>query len=122
MIAPVVLHLHVDTVGRSAQCQLAQGDQIALAEEVLYRPLGLLWQIHFTFFQPLQQVIGRQVDQLDLVGLLDDPIRHGFAHDHAGDLGHHVVQALDMLDIDGGIHIDPGIEQLGHILPALGVA
>ena len=31
---------------------------------------------------------------------------------HAGDLGHHVVQALDVLDVDGGVDVDAGVEQL----------
>jgi len=121
-IAPIALHLRVDAVGSAPQRQLAQRDQVAFVEEVLYRALGLLRQIHLALLEPLQQVIRRQVDQLDLVGLLDDPIRHRLAHDHAGDLCHHVVQALDMLDVDGGVDIDAGVEQLFDILPALGVA
>ena len=122
VVLAIVLHLRVDAVGGAAQRQLAQRDQVALAKEVLHRALGLLRQIDLALLQPLEQVIGRQVDQLDLVGLLDDPIRHGLAHDHAGDLGDHIVQALDMLDVDGGVDIDAGLQQLLDILPALGVA
>jgi hypothetical protein len=122
VLAPVAAHLRVDALGRAAQRQLAQGDQVAFAEEVVRRALGLLRDIDLALFKALEQVVGRQVDQLDLVGLLDDPVRHGFAHQHAGDLGHHIVQALDMLDVDGGVDVDASIQQLLDVLPALGVA
>ena len=83
---------------------------------------SLLRHIDFALLQTLEQIIGRQVDQLYLVGPLDDPIRHGFAHAYASDLGDHIVQAFEMLDVDGGVDIDAGLQQLLDILPALGVA
>ena len=41
---------------------------------------------------------------------------------HAGDLGDDVVQALEVLDVDRGVDVDAGGEQLLDVLPALGVA
>ena len=38
------------------------------------------------------------------------------------DLGHDVVQALDVLDVDGGVDVDAVFQQLFDILVALGVA
>ena len=35
--------------------------------------------------------------------------------------GNHVVQALDMLDVDRGGDVDPGDEQFGHVLPSFGM-
>ena len=122
VLAPVDAHLRVHALGGAAQGQLAQGDEVALAEEVRQRLLGLAGEIDLALAEALQEIVGRQIDQLDLVGLLEDRVRHGLPHDDAGDLGHHVVQALDVLDVDGGVDVDAGVEQLDHVLPALGVA
>ena len=46
-------------------------------------------------------------------------IGHGFVHPNAGDPAHDVVEAFQVLDIDGGIDVDPGAQNLLHILPAL---
>ena len=58
--------LVVDTVGGPAQCQLPQGQQIALAKEIpggAFGPvIALLRQIDLALLQALQQLVGRQVD------------------------------------------------------------
>ena len=63
--------------------------------------------------------IGRQVDELDLVGGVDDPVGHGLADADAGDLEDGVVQAFQVLDVDGGDDVDAGVAQLFDALPAL---
>ena len=65
---------------------------------------------------------GREVDQLDVVGAVEDGVGHRLAHPDAGDLGHHVVQALDVLDVERRVDVDAGVEQLLDVLVALGVA
>ena len=40
----------------------------------------------------------------------------------AGDPGHHVIQAFEMLDIERRPHADARIQELLDVLPALGVA
>ena len=84
-------------------------------------PARLLRHIDLALFQPLDQLVGRQIDHLDL-GIIEDGIGHRFAHPHAGKAGDEVVQALDVLDIEGGEHIDPGVAQFLDVLPALGMA
>ena len=64
----------------------------------------------------------RDVDQLDLGRLVEDAVGHGLAHLHARDAGDDVVQALEVLDVDRGVDIDPGRQQLLDVLVALGVA
>ena len=76
---------------------------------MLQRPLGLLGDVDLALLQALDQVVGRQVDQLDGVGPIEDRVRHRLAHAHVGDLRHHVVQALDVLDVDGGVDVDAGL-------------
>ena len=72
--------------------------------------------------RPLDQVVGRDVDHLDVVGALEDRVRHRLAHPDAGDPGDDVVQALDVLDVQRRVDVDAGGEQLLDVLVALGVA
>ena len=68
--------------------------------------------------QPRQQVVRRQVDQLDFIGLVENAVRQGLALSHAGDLRDQVIETLEVLNIDGRPHVDAGIEQLLDVLPA----
>ena len=107
------LHLReqllVDPLGGAAQRKLAQRRQVAGREEVLERALGLLGDVDLAFLEALDQVVGRQVDQLDGVGAVEDRIRHGLAHAHVRDLRDDVVEALDVLDVDGGVDVDAAL-------------
>lgn len=51
-------HLLIDPIGGTAQRQLAQGDEVALAKEVLDGPLGLAADIDFSLIEPLTQIVG----------------------------------------------------------------
>jgi hypothetical protein len=78
--------------GRLAQGQLAQGDEVLAAEEFLDRAVDLVADVHLALAQPLEQVIGRDVDQLDFVGPFEDRIGDRLQHRNAGDLRDDVVQ------------------------------
>ena len=114
--------LFVDPLGGPAQRQLAQRGEIARREIMLERALGLSRDVDLAFLQPLDQIVGREVDQLDGVGAVEHRIRHGLAHPHMGDLRHHVVEAFDVLDVDGGIDVDAVGEQFLDVEVALGMA
>jgi hypothetical protein len=58
LILAIALHLVINALCRTAQGQLAQRHQVALAKEALDRLLCLLWQVNLAFLQPLEQVIG----------------------------------------------------------------
>ena len=118
----VVEKLLVDALGGAPQRELAQRRQISRREIMLQRPLGLLGNIDLAFLQPLDEIVRRQVDQFDGVGAVEYRIRHGLAHPHMRDLRDHVVEAFDVLDVDGGIDIDAARQQLFDIEIALGVA
>ena len=122
VLAAVALHLGVHALGGVAQRQLAQRDEIALAEEVVHRLRRLVRDVDLALLEAAAQVFGGQVHQLDLVSLLEHRVRHRLADDDAGDPGHDIVQRLEVLDIEGGVDVDTAIEQLEHVLPALGVA
>ncbi len=114
--------LLVDPLGGPPQRQFAQRGQIARREIMLQRPLGLLGDIDLALLQPLDQVVGREVDQLDGIGAVEHRIRHGLAHPHMRDLRDHVVEAFDVLDIDRGIDVDAVRQQLLDVEIALGMA
>ena len=78
--------------------------------------------VYFSVSQPLTKFFGRNVDDFDIVGTVKEGIWHGFADHHAGDLGHYVVEAFQMLNVDGGVHVHSGEEELVDILPAFGVS
>ena len=120
--AAVGLHLAVDPVGGAAQRQFAQGQQVALAEEIACRDLGLLRDVDLALLQALDQFVGRQVDDDHLVGLVEDAVGDGFPDANAGDAADDVVERFKVLDVDRGADVDAGREQFFHVLPAFGVA
>ena len=122
MLAHVAQHLPVDAFGGAAQRQLAQGRQVAGREVVAQRALGLLADIDLALAQALHQVGRREIDQLDLVGSVDDAVGHRLAHADAGDARHHVVQALDMLHVHRRVDVDAGAQKLLDVEIALGMA
>ncbi|GHL76928.1 hypothetical protein ECZU34_46760 [Escherichia coli] len=50
-------HLLIYAIGSTAQCQFAQGDQIAFAKKMFNGAFRLPGNIDFTFFQPLTQIV-----------------------------------------------------------------
>ena len=122
MLAHMRQQLLVDALGGSPQRQLAQRRQIAGREEMADRALGLLRHVDLALVEALDQILGGEVDDLDIVGLIENAIGHGFAHADPGDPGDDVVEALDMLDVQRREYIDPGGDQLLDIEISLRVA
>ena len=114
--------LLIDALGGAPQRELAQRREVGGREEVLERPFRLLRDIDLAFLQPLDQVVGCQIDELDGIGAVEDGVGHGLADPHAGDLCNDVVQAFDMLDIDRRINIDSPPQQFFDVEIALGMA
>ena len=114
-------HLLIDPLRGAAQREFAQRGQIAGREIVADRAFGLVRHIDLAVAQPLDQIVRRQVDQLDVVGLVDDRVRHRLAHADAGDARDDVVQAFDVLDIERGVDVDAGGDQFLDIHVALGM-
>jgi hypothetical protein len=121
-VGAIFAHLRIDTIGGTPQRQLAQRDQVAFAKEVAHRALGLLRQIHLAVAHPVEQFFGGQIDQRHFVGAIEHAVGHRLPHADARDLADHVVQTLQMLHVDGGVHVDARIEQFIDVLPALRMA
>ena len=116
------LDVVLDAIGGAAQRELAQRHEVALAEEVARGALDLLGQVDLARLEAREQLVGRNVDQHHLVGLVEERVGHGFPDADAGDAADDVVQALEMLDVERREHVDAGGQQLVDVLPALGVA
>ena len=114
--------LLVHPLGGAPQGELTQCREIGRREIVLERPLRLLWNIDLPFFEPLNEIVWRQINKLDRVGTVENGIRHRFAHTHAGNLSDDVVEALDVLDIDGRIDVDTRAQKLFDVLVPFGMA
>ena len=111
-----------DVFGDLAQRELAQRGQPVGAEEVLQRDAGALGRVDLPGPEPLLERLRRQVDEHDLVGLVEDPVGKRLPDADVGQLGDRVVQALEVLDVDGRDHVDPRVEHLVDVLVALLVA
>ena len=113
--------LLVNPLCRAAKRELTKGRQVSGRKIVLDRPLRRVRHIDLAVMQPFDQVIGRQVDDLYIVGAIDDRIGNRFAYADTGDLGDDVVQAFDMLDVERRIDVDAAREQFLHIHIAFGM-
>ena len=122
LFAQIVDDFVVDTVGGAAQGKLAKRRQVAEREEVLGRPPRRIRQIDLALFEALDEFVGRDVDQHDIRRLLNHAIRHSLADEHASNARDDIGQAFKMLDVERGPDVDAGLEQLLHVLPALGMA
>ena len=79
------------------------------------RPFGLMRDVDLAVLEPLDQVLRGKVDDLDIVGTVDNGIRYRFPHTDARDAGHNIVQAFHVLDVQRAVDVDSCREQLLHI-------
>ena len=103
---------------------LPQGDftqhrELFGLEEVFQRPLDLVGRVDLARFKAIDEILDRQIDVDHLIGPLQDRIGHGFAHEYAGRLLDHLIEAFEMLHVEGADDVDPGFEQFQHVLIAL---
>ena len=119
VLLAIALEALVDAVGEPQEGQLAQRGEVALAEVARQRRVDLVGGVDVAVGHPAPQRLGAHVDQLDLVGRPHHVIRDGLALPHPGDLLGHVVERLEVLDVDGGDHLDARVEQRLDVLPAL---
>src|SRR3984893_14413895 len=114
-----VLALAAKAARDLAQRDFAQRGQVGRLEKVFQGVFDLRRWIDFALTQPLAQRLDGDVDVDDLVGAREKGVRHGLAHVHAGEPLHRRVEALDVLDIHRGDHVDFRREQLLDVLVAL---
>jgi hypothetical protein len=65
------------------------------------------------------QRLGSDVHELNLLGPTDDRVGNRLLLRDARDLLHHVVDRLEVLDVDRGDDVDASVQQCFDVLPAL---
>ena len=106
---------------RAARARAAP-TSLSARKKFVERDLGALLRVDLARSQPLLQRLGREVDEHDLVGLVEDAVGERLAHADLGQLEDRVVEALEVLDVDGRDDVDARGEHLVDVLPALLVA
>lgn len=122
MRAHVIDHLLVHTLRGPAQRKLTQGGQISGDEVVLSGALGRFAEVHLSFLQALNEVLGREIDQLDILGAVQDRVRHGLVDTYPRNASDDIVQTFQMLNVQRRINIDAGSQQLFDIHVSFGVS
>ncbi len=117
LVRAIGLDIVLDPVGGAAQRKLAQRHQIALAEEIARRTLDLLGYVDLPGGQAREQIVGGNVDEHHLVGVVEERVRNRLPDGDAGDAADDVVQALEVLDIERGEDVDATRQQLLDVLP-----
>ena len=118
----VLLEADVDLVGDPQQGQLAERAEVAGTEVVGQRGVDLVGGVDVPVHHPPAQRLGRDVDQLDLLGGADDLVGDRLALLDPGDPFDDVVERFEVLDVERRGDVDAGGEQLLDVLPALLVA
>ena len=118
----VTLQVRIDALHRYAHGKLAQDQQVAASEEILDGALCFFGNVHLAFVQPLGQLFGRKVDQLDFIGCLEHAVGQALAHFDTGNALDEIVETLEVLHIECCEHIDAGIQDLFDVLVTLFVA
>ena len=107
-------------VRRSAQ--LAQRDEIALAEEVARsraRPAAACRPCPRAGARAARRAADRRAP---LRRRVEHRVRHRLPDADAGDAADDVVQAFEVLDVERRVDVDARVEQLLDVVPALGMA
>ncbi len=116
---PVVVELVVHAIGDPQERQLAQGGEVAGAEVVAEGGVDPFGRVDVAVGQTAAQGLGGHVDQLDLVGGPYLAVGDRLALGDTGDLLDHVVERLEVLEVDCRNDVASGVEQLVDVLPAL---
>jgi len=111
----------VDGAGHLAQRELAERCEVLVGEKILERRFDLVLGVDLPFAQPVAKIFSRNVEIDHLVRGAHHPIRHRLPDRHPQRRGDDVIERFQMLDIERGDDVDPGVEQLRHVLPALAV-
>ena len=88
-------------------------------------PFFILWFVVASVITTValaHEVLWLDVHELDLVGIVEDVVGNPLAHDDARNRAHAVVETLEMLHVDGGVHVDTCREEFLDVLVALRMA
>ena len=111
----------LDLLGHLAQRDLAQRRQVLDLEEVVQRRGHALARVDLALGRRSMSVSGVRSTSTTSSARREHAVGEGLAHAGAGQLGHLVVEALQVLHVHGGEDVDAGVEDVLDVLEALGV-
>ncbi len=111
--------LDLDVLGHLAQGRLPQRREVLDLEEVVQRGRHALGGVDLAGPQTCDQGLGGEVDQDHLVGGREHRVGDRLADLRPRQLGNLVVEALEVLDVDGREHVDARVEHVADVLVAL---
>ncbi|OPY08805.1 MAG: hypothetical protein A4E66_01812 [Syntrophus sp. PtaB.Bin001] len=104
------------------QGQLAQIFQVDRPEEVIEGDGDTFPGINLSFLEAFPKILRREINIDDLVRFGQDAVRQPLPHLHPHGFFHRIIEAFQMLDIQGGHDMNAGRQQILNVLVALGVA
>src|SRR5208337_2940202 len=117
---------HEDPPGRSLFCktkrQFAQGGQLAFREEGARARRAVHACAQFSLLDSSDEIARRQVNDLDLVRQIKEPIWNGFTYRRPRNLGRSRAKALDVLHIQCREYIDTRSEQFEDVQISFGIS
>src|ERR1700682_5515442 len=126
-VFPDVLRFHVgfeaavNLFGDLAQSELAEGNEIAAAEEILERAFHLFGTINVAALHAVLQGFRSEVHHYGFGGSEGDPVRNGLAHGDAGYGAYDGGNALDVLNVECGHNVDFCGQEFLHVFVTLAV-
>src|SRR5215471_5598721 len=101
----------IDGVRHVAQSELAQRHEVLLPKEVTEGSLYPFKWVDVSAPHSVLQSLRGQVSHHNLVYSFQNPVGHGLAHLNSSDALHGGSDAFEVLNIHGGEHVDPCVEQ-----------
>src|ERR1700687_3760775 len=126
-VFPDVLRFHVgfeaavNLFGDLAQSELAEGNEIAAAEEILKRAFHLFGAINVAALHAVLQGFRSEVHHYGFGCSEGDPVRNSLAHGNTRDRPHDGRNALDVLNVECGHNVDFCGQEFLHVFVALAV-
>lgn len=122
VFGPVALQPLLDPVGEPQQGKFPQCGQVAYPEVVREGGFDAVRWVDVAVHHTAAQHLGRQIDQLDLIGATRHLVGQRLALPDPGDLPDHVIEGFQVLDVERGDNVDADVEELLDVLPPLGIA
>jgi len=115
----VLIQSAIHRAGYALERHLAKCDEIASPEEVCEGPLNAIKWIDVSASHASDERFGRDVADDNLVGLIQDPVRHLLPNRDAGERLHAGSEALHMLNVNRAENIDLVLQQQEDVFVAL---